>query len=113
MQSTKQRRPVKPVAPILRQVILLRPITGNSPGLIQVTASGTTSRYTVRRMASGIGGRAFELAKQNEDPGDGPYHILVDGDHSQCECRGWLRYGSLHPCRHLWAAATLARRGLI
>src|SRR5262245_38613419 len=68
--STKQRRLVKPVAPILRQVILLRPLTGNTPGLLQVTASGTTSRYTVRRMASGIGGRAFELAKQGEDPGD-------------------------------------------
>ena len=63
MQTTAKRPRVKGEARISRQVILLRLITANIPGLIEVTASGQTSRYLVRRIPSSIGGRAFELAK--------------------------------------------------
>src|SRR5262249_28997948 len=93
MQSTAKRRQVKGECRISRQVILLRLITANVPGLIEVTASGTTSRYTVRRMKSQIGGRAFELSKVGAGPDDdGPYHVLVNGNNSHCPCRGNARF---------------------
>jgi hypothetical protein len=104
----------QPACKVNRQIILLRPVAPGRPGLVQITASGQTARYTVRNMASGIGGRAFELAKVGAGPtDDGPYHVLCDGEASICHCKGFFRFGPRQLCRHLWGMATLIRRGLV
>jgi hypothetical protein len=112
MQSTKVQRPVKLGLEVVQEVIRLRAATDHEPALVRITAFGTTATCTVGRLETDFG-RGFELVKQGEDPSPEPYHVLVDGENSQCTCLGWLRHGHRHPCRHLIGCSTLLRLGLI
>jgi hypothetical protein len=62
-------------------------------------------RYSVLPIRSDVGGRAFEITRQ--DTGD-TYHVLLHSPESSCECKGFLRHGH---CKHVDALQTLVSRG--
>jgi hypothetical protein len=62
--------------------------------VLWLTVNKLTAAYRVSPIASQIGGRAFRLEKA--DQGDGAaevYDVLLDGQHSTCDCKGFARYG--------------------
>ena len=62
-------------------------------------------RYSVLPIRSEVGGRAFQVTRQ--DTGE-TYAVLLNGNESSCECRGWLRH---QHCKHVDALQTLVNRG--
>jgi hypothetical protein len=56
-------------------------------------------------------GLAFRLEKyehQRRGEDDAAYNVLLDGERSTCECRGFLRWGH---CRHVEALTALRAAG--
>jgi hypothetical protein len=81
------------------------------------TEGGKVERfgYYLSAIPSDIG-RAFHLVKFADQvkPGEpGEYDVLLAGTLSQCECRGWLRWGHRGPCKHLRELAKLLAEGLL
>jgi hypothetical protein len=57
-------------------------------------------------------GRAFRLTKLHQPHGLRPsYDVLLEGELTSCECWGWLRWGWLHPCRHIAALTQMVEEG--
>jgi hypothetical protein len=56
-------------------------------------------------------GLAFRLEKyehQRRGEDDAAYNVLLDGERSTCECKGFLRWGH---CRHVEALTALRQAG--
>jgi hypothetical protein len=80
------------------------------------------SCYALRCVPTDFGpsARGFELLKIDlVRVGNGPselyrgerYHVLVNGDCSECECLGYLRWD--RPCKHLLALTQLVAEGVL
>jgi hypothetical protein len=69
--------------------------------------------YHLTRLRNSFGVAAFQLTKFSCEPvsEERPerYAVLVDGDHSHCECLGHLRWGK--PCKHVAALQDLFAAG--
>ena len=66
----------------------------------------TVTDYHLSLIAAAFG-RGFTLVKVLGEH-DG-YHVNLNGEHSSCECRGFLRWGK--PCRHILGLAALVAKG--
>jgi hypothetical protein len=76
-------------------------------------AKATSCYYHLDRLRNSFGVAAFQLTKFSCEPvtEERPerYAVLVDGDYSQCECMGFLRWGK--PCKHISALTDLVEGG--
>ena len=77
----------------------------------RITQDGQETLFFVDRIASQIGGAGFRLTKfeqhqRGED--DAAYSVLLDGERSTCECKGYIRHGH---CRHVEALTALQAAG--
>jgi hypothetical protein len=97
-----------PACKVSRRVELLRPAGPGGLAVLRLAAGPDEGTYWVRRIGSDIGGEAFEVIKQGAGE-DGRYHVRLDGGHSTCECRGFLRWNK--PCRHIWGCERASARG--
>jgi hypothetical protein len=82
---------------------------GNSQVLALTTGKDTVF-YKLEALAADRG-TGFRLSKA--DRGDGPgevYDVLLDGQFSSCECKGFLRWNH---CKHLEALTALCQCGKI
>jgi hypothetical protein len=82
---------------------------GNSQVLALTTGKDTVF-YRLETLAADRG-TGFRLTKA--DCGDGPgehYDVLLDGQFSSCECKGFLRWNH---CKHLESLAALCKCGKI
>ena len=74
--------------------------------VLWLTVGKLTTAYRVEPIVSQIGGKAYRLEKA--DQGDGQpevYDVLLDGQHSTCDCKGHTRWGH---CKHSDCLKTLA-----
>lgn len=100
-------------AKILRQVRLVQAAgPGQEWAAVEITVGKERALYGIKPIKTDFGQRAFEVVKSGEvDYGErGYYSVLLDGENSTCDCRGWLRHGH---CKHCWACQKLADRNLI
>jgi hypothetical protein len=110
--ATKSRPRVKPE----RKVRLVRPIR-NGFGIVRITAGTLSSLYCVRPLDTEFG-IAYRLIKEDVVTVNGEQHleiqdvydVLLDGERSTCECKGFLHRGR---CKHLDGLKTLRQRNLI
>jgi len=88
------------------RVATLRPI--GAAQVLGLTAGKDTVFYLLTPLAATVGA-GFHLAKA--DRGDGPgeeYDVLLDGQFSSCECKGFLRWNH---CKHVEALTALVKSG--
>ena len=91
-----------------RFVNLLCAPTRTMPGLVRIRVGDEPwTDYNLAPIHSDFG-RAFRLVKLL-GPHD-RYDVLLQGEHSTCECKGFLRH---HHCKHLGAIYALAEKGHI
>ncbi len=102
--TTTRRQSRKPVPRFIR--LFSRPV-GNIPGIIAMTIGSKRTDYLVKAMAAAEG-RGFVLGKLGIDVDANVYHVNVDGKHSLCDCKGFLRW---HHCKHVEALAKLVEAG--
>jgi hypothetical protein len=98
---TRLPRPVK-----IRKARLLRQTEGEH--ILELLVGNQSFHYWLAEVASDFG-RAFRLTKWSSE-GSGEYDILLDGIQSQCECKGWLRWGH---CKHVESLSALVNHGRI
>ncbi len=74
--------------------------------ILWLTVDSNTTAYRVAALPHAFGKAAFHL--QKADKGDGQpeeYDVLLDGQHSTCECKGFLRHGMKaaggRGCKHI------------
>jgi hypothetical protein len=112
--ATKSRKRVKPE----RRIRVLQPMSDNSAGVIAITIGKDEGVYAIRRIPADIG-VAYHLIKGElvEEPDNtlrlrdaAEYDVLLDGERSTCECKGFLRW---HRCKHVDGLTTLRQRNLI
>ncbi len=105
-----------------RTIRLLRPPSDDVPGKVVIRQRKgrkvETTSYLLKRLESQLGGQAFELAKiVRQQSQDGAviftiaerYHVLLLGEQSTCECKGFLRWNK--PCRHIAGLLQLIAQG--
>ncbi len=106
---TPAQRPVKPGKPRpmpARRVRLILPPTATMPGTVRIQVGDEPwSDYTFCRIASAFG-VAFRLVKVLS-PCD-RYDVLLDGERSSCECKGFLRWGH---CKYVDGLQALRKAG--
>jgi hypothetical protein len=76
--------------------------------VLGLTTGKDTAFYLLTTLAATVGA-GFHLAKA--DRGDGPgeeYDVLLDGQFSSCECKGFLRWNH---CKHVEALTALVKSG--
>ena len=61
-------------------------------------------RAFVAMLASEIGGQGMLLTKHDGSK----YHVRLDGEHSTCECKGYLRWSH---CKHIESLLALEQAG--
>jgi hypothetical protein len=62
--------------------------------ILWLTVNKNVTAYRVSPIASQIGGKAYRLEKANQGDGQPEVNdVLLDGQHSTCDCRGFSRYG--------------------
>ena len=82
--------------------------------LLQLTVGQEVFLYHLTGLPSDFG-RAFQLEKFACDGGE-IYHVNLNGQHSTCECKGFLRWGmgkEGQGCKHIAALQVLVNRGRI
>jgi hypothetical protein len=69
--------------------------------------------YDLVEIPTELGGRAFRLRKAGVEPEE--YNVLLNGEHSTCDCRGFARYGmGCHGgtgCKHVGSLNALVAAG--
>jgi hypothetical protein len=80
---------------------------------VEYTQDGESTEYRIAEVEGCDFGRGFEVTKVSGEDCFQSYDVLLDGQDSQCECRGWLRWSHRGPCRHLWLVGELLRDGVI
>jgi hypothetical protein len=84
----------------------------DDPGIIDITVDGKKASYFLSRVPSDFG-EAFSLEKftthGNEE--QEVYHVLLEQDGFQCECKGHLRWGHQTRCKHIGAILKLKELG--
>jgi hypothetical protein len=112
--STKTRKYVKPA----RSIRILHPISETSGGVLAITVGKAESVYAVRRLPADFCA-AYRLIKGElvEQPDNtlrlqdaAQYDVLLDGQNSTCECKGFLRHGH---CKHVGGLSVLHQRNLL
>jgi hypothetical protein len=100
-----------------RKIRLVRPVT-DGVGALLITIDGEPHTYLLSPVPSDFGA-AFLLTKQEQVPVDpgifetrdvAKYHVLLDDERSQCECKGFARWNR---CKHVEGLQALQKRGLI
>jgi hypothetical protein len=82
-----------------------RVMTLGASNILWLTAGHDTTAYRVTPLPCDFGRAAFRLDKA--DKGDGPgetYYVLLAGDNSSCECKGFLKHGLCKDgkgCKHI------------
>jgi hypothetical protein len=107
--SRPKSKPPKRSVTVLRQKdergVVLVCMTIESTNRSGKTTIENTS-YCVREIRCDIGGRGFEMHKVGLGT---MYHVRVgDSADCECECMGYLRYGS---CRHVLSLLALTKNG--
>jgi hypothetical protein len=101
-----------------RQVRLTMPIRDNLMGGVQITIGKVRHNYTILPIPSDFG-VAFRLIKSElvrqpegfyELKDTARYDVLLNGEQSTCECKGFLKH---HRCKHVEGLTVLLQRGLI
>lgn len=104
MPTTRTRKPPT------RTVRLID--VGTALSLIITQTEGrrtTTDVYDLRSFPSQVGGHGFTLTKvEGKDRLGDTYHVLLAGELSSCECRGFLSHNH---CRHVESLAALQAAG--
>jgi hypothetical protein len=106
---TKTRTSRKPVA---RSVRVWDDPTPTMPGIVTITAGKLATDYYLTPLPSDFG-RAFQLEKFTTQ-GEENYHVLLNGEHSTCECKGFLKHGLCKDgrgCKHIASLNALKERG--
>ena len=104
--SVKTGTARKPRPKPARRVNLLCPATPTMPGIVRIQVGDEPwTDYNLAPIASAFG-RAFRLVKLL-GPHD-RYDVLLNGERSTCECKGFLRWGH---CKHIGALYALAEKG--
>jgi hypothetical protein len=78
--------------------------------VLWLTTDRLTVAYRLTKLPSDFG-HAYRLDKA--DQGDGQpetYDVLLDGERSSCECKGFLRW---HHCKHVESLTTLRQLGRV
>jgi hypothetical protein len=112
--ATKSRKRVKPE----RRIRVLHPLSDSGAAVVAITVDNKEDVYAVRRIAADFG-VAYRLIKGElvEEPDNtlrlrdaAEYDVLLDGERSTSECKGFLRW---HRCKHVDGLTTLRQRNLI
>ncbi|MHB1424603.1 MAG: hypothetical protein ACYC3I_15655 [Gemmataceae bacterium] len=112
--ATKSRQRVKPE----RRVRVIMPIRDNYMGSIEIKMGKEQFIYGIMPMKSDFG-VAFrliesELIRQPDNTFElhdtDRYDVLLNGEQSTCECKGFLGHGH---CKHVDGLTTLRQRNLI
>jgi hypothetical protein len=99
--TTRPRRPQQRAAKLQ---------TVGAVTVLWLTLDKLMTAYRLTALPSDFG-RAYRLEKS--DQGDGQpecYDVLIDGERSSCECKGFLRWGH---CRHVESLTTLRQLGRV
>ncbi len=107
--ATAPARQRKPRAKHERRIgLLVRPDGGT--GVVRIAVRSVSADYTLREFKSGVGGRAFELAKVGPAADGEVYHVRLTGAARQdsCDCRGFVRHSH---CKHRDGLAALVAAG--
>jgi hypothetical protein len=78
------------------------------PGRIRITQGNAVAEYTIAEVPTEIGGRGFLVENHTNLES---YQTRLDGNHSECSCLGFYRWGFRKPCRHISALEVLTRLG--
>jgi hypothetical protein len=83
--------------------------------LVRIDQDGTSDHYHVIEVEADFG-QGFRMTKHVlHDDGsqtiEEPYHVLLAGKHSTCECMGHLRWGRKTICKHIAALTALKTAG--
>lgn len=101
-----------------RHIRLVVPLTADagSVGIIAITEGKKVDEYVVYRTPSEFPyTKGFSVTKVGETMGES-YAALIDQaapELSSCECKGFLRWGTRKPCRHIAGLTALMKCGKI
>jgi hypothetical protein len=104
----------RPRKPALRKVRVWADPTSAMPGIVTITAGRLATDYYLTPLPSDFG-RAFRLEKFSTQ-GVETYHVLLNGGHSTCECKGFLKHGMCKDgrgCKHIASLTALKERGKV
>lgn len=73
---------------------------------VEIARRGRTAAYHVFPLATDLGGVAFRFHRRGGETHD----VLLHGDESSCDCKGWTYTGG---CVHLAAALELVNAGAL
>src|SRR4051812_30288856 len=85
--------------------LILRPDAG--PGAVAIAMGRTEATYLVTPIPSDFG-RAFRLEKLVHFGEASTYDVLLDGERSTCECRGFMHH---RHCKHVDTLCELVAAG--
>jgi hypothetical protein len=109
MKSLTQRKPARKPS---RSARLARVGTAT---VLWITQGQDTTAYRVQPLNAEFGAAAFRLTRAIK--GDGVaevYDVLLDGDRSLCDCKGFLKHGMCKDgrgCKHIASLAALIAAG--
>jgi hypothetical protein len=84
---------------------------GTSTVLWLTDARNRTTAYALTRIASDLGGVAFQLHKAHQGGGEPEvYSVLIHGADSVCDCIGHAHHGR---CKHVDGLAALLAAGKV
>jgi hypothetical protein len=107
-EATKTTKTTKTRKPQARSAKIVQ---AGDATILWLTVGNDVTAYRVTVLPCAFGKAAFHLLKA--DKGDGPgeeYDVLLDGQFSRCECKGFLRWNH---CKHLEALTALCQCGKI
>src|SRR5436190_24286806 len=113
MSTTTDGKPTRQRRKRVRTVKLVQApgsTAPGGPGMLDIREDGNLTCFWLYPAVSDYG-TAFRLEKyehQRRGDDDAAYNVLLNGEQSSCECRGFLRWGD---CRHVEALSALRNAG--
>jgi hypothetical protein len=107
--ATKTRTPRQ----VTRTVRLKLAPHADAPGIVNIAVGKAEQDYLVLPLPSDFG-RSFLLEKTDGQDAT-QYHVCLNGEHSTCECEGFLRHGIAcnggTGCKHIGGLNALVAEG--
>src|SRR5579884_1269028 len=108
MNAAAPRKTTRKTKKTTEQARTAKLMTVGTSTVLALTCEKDVTFYRLEEIGADRG-RGFRLTKAQGAPGEaGEYEVLLDGQFSSCECKGFLRHNH---CRHVESLTALQNAG--